>query len=81
MSTVVSDYALLLFGGTLTRKSDTGSLTMLSGTVTFQTEPGVADLIVRARGELERLLMRKAEEPGLDLDGEAAVLVVRGCEC
>lgn len=75
MSTVVSDHALLFFGGSVSR-GDRGTLTMLDGKVSFNMGDEAAELILRAREELEGLLERKVRDPKMDLDKESRHLVV-----
>lgn len=67
---VVSNYALLLFGGPL--RLDPGSqrtakLSILSGNYTFRSDLEAAELIQKLRQELHDILKRKIEYPGLDM--------------
>jgi len=71
-STAVPDKALLLFGGELHPGDRPGSLTMLGGNIAFHMAPGVADLVLRARRELEGLLERAAHDPAAGLAGPQA---------
>lgn len=67
-STNISDYALLLFGGSLSPSKTGGGIEMLGGYFHFSAPESVTQLIQRLRGELDRLLERKIEEPGLDMN-------------
>ncbi|XP_020259877.1 DExH-box ATP-dependent RNA helicase DExH1 [Asparagus officinalis] len=79
-STNISEYALLLFGGTL-KPSKTGEdITMLGGYLHFSAPKSVIQLIQRLRGELDRLLQRKIEEPRLDVYSEGKGVVTAAVE-
>lgn len=67
---VVSNYALLLFGGPLRLEPGsqrTAKLSMLNGNYTFRSDLEAAELIQRLRQELHDVLKRKIEYPGLDM--------------
>lgn len=67
---VVSNYALLLFGGPLRLDSGangTAQLSMLNGNYTFRSDPEAAELVQSLRQELHNVLMRKIECPSLDM--------------
>ncbi|KAI0513645.1 hypothetical protein KFK09_009675 [Dendrobium nobile] len=74
-STNISDYALLLFGGSLTPSTTGEGIEMLGGYLHFSAPKSVRQLIQRLRGELDRLLLRKIEEPGLDMNVEGRGVV------
>ncbi|KAL0920237.1 hypothetical protein M5K25_009358 [Dendrobium thyrsiflorum] len=74
-STNISDYALLLFGGSLTPSTTGEGIEMLGGYLHFSAPKSVRQLIQRLRGELDRLLQRKIEEPSLDMTVEGRGVV------
>ncbi|EPS62887.1 hypothetical protein M569_11900, partial [Genlisea aurea] len=77
-STNVSDYALLMFGGNLlvpTRSDGDDAIEMLGGYLRFSASKTVLELIRKLRGELESLLRRKIEDPGLDMTREGKGVV------
>ncbi|KAF6988981.1 hypothetical protein CFC21_006388 [Triticum aestivum] len=79
-STNISDYALLLFGGSL-RPSNTGEgIEMLGGYLHFSAPKRIIELIQRLRGELDKLLQRKIEEPALDIFSEGKGVVAAAIE-
>lgn len=77
-STNISDYALLLFGGNLTPSKSGEGIEMLGGYLHFSASKSVLELIRKLRGELDKLLNRKIEEPGLDvsMEGKGVVAAV-----
>ncbi|CAM8927428.1 unnamed protein product [Rhodiola kirilowii] len=77
-STNISDYALLLFGGNLTPSQTGEGIEMLGGYLHFSASKSVLQLIQKLRGELDKILKRKIEEPSLDLSvvGEGVVSAV-----
>ncbi|KAF7818860.1 DExH-box ATP-dependent RNA helicase DExH1 isoform X1 [Senna tora] len=80
-STNISDYALLLFGGNLIpSKSGGEGIEMLGGYLHFSASKSVIDLITKLRGELDKLLNRKIEDPGLDISAEGKGVVVAAIE-
>ncbi|KAK8936318.1 putative pre-mRNA-splicing factor ATP-dependent RNA helicase [Platanthera zijinensis] len=74
-STNISDYALLLFGGSLAPSKTGGGIEMLGGYFHFSAPESVTQLIQRLRGELDRLLERKIEDPGLDVNAQGRGVV------
>ncbi|KAL2327345.1 hypothetical protein Fmac_020772 [Flemingia macrophylla] len=78
-STNISDYALLLFGGSLVPNKNEG-IEMLGGYLHFSAPKSVIELIRKLRGELDKLLNRKIEEPGLDISSEGMGVVAAAVE-
>ncbi|KAI6673971.1 hypothetical protein NL676_001877 [Syzygium grande] len=74
-STNISDYALLLFGGNLIPSKSGEGIEMLDGYLHFSASKSVLELIRKLRGELDKLLNRKIEEPGLDISSEGKGVV------
>ncbi|OMO49784.1 hypothetical protein CCACVL1_30803 [Corchorus capsularis] len=74
-STNISDYALLLFGGNLIPSKTGEGIEMLGGYLHFSAPKSVIDLIRKLRGELDKLLNRKVEEPGFDISVEGKGVV------
>ncbi|XVF76079.1 hypothetical protein PTKIN_Ptkin13bG0237300 [Pterospermum kingtungense] len=74
-STNISDYALLLFGGNFVPSKTGEGIEMLGGYLHFSASKRVLDLILKLRGELDKLLNRKVEEPGLDISVEGKGVV------
>ncbi|EHA8587102.1 putative protein BREAST CANCER SUSCEPTIBILITY 1 [Cocos nucifera] len=64
-STNISDYALLLFGGSFVPSKTGEGIEMLGGYLHFAAPKSIIQLIQRLRGELDKLLQRKIEEPDL----------------
>ncbi|KAF6156015.1 hypothetical protein GIB67_035372 [Kingdonia uniflora] len=80
-STNISDYALLLFGGSLIpSKTGEGGIEMLGGYLHFSASKSVLDLIKNLRGQLDIILQRKIEEPGLDIYSEGKGVVAAAVE-
>lgn len=77
-STNISDYALLMFGGNLLPSKSGEGIEMLGGYLHFSASKSVLELIKKLRGELDKLLNRKIEEPGLDItvEGKGVVAAV-----
>ncbi|KAK6126438.1 hypothetical protein DH2020_039826 [Rehmannia glutinosa] len=77
-STNISDYALLMFGGNLSPSKSGDGIEMLGGYLHFSASKTVLDLIRKLREELDKLLTRKIEEPGLDVtvEGKSVVAAV-----
>ncbi|KAG8501132.1 hypothetical protein CXB51_003261 [Gossypium anomalum] len=69
-STNISDYALLLFGGNLIPSKTGEDIEMLGGYLHFS-----ASHRRKLRGELDKLLNRKVEEPGFDISVEGKGVV------
>jgi len=74
-STMVSDYALLLFGGDLEPGETPGSFSMCDGYYNFSASSKVAELIQHLRRDLHDLLAQKVEDPRLDLLREGGPIV------
>jgi hypothetical protein len=72
-STAVTDYALLMFGGHLVPEKE--GFSMLNGYLRFNATPRTASLVGQLRGELDRLLQRKIEDPTLNIHTEGAAIV------
>ncbi|KAL0329363.1 UNVERIFIED_CONTAM: DExH-box ATP-dependent RNA helicase DExH1 [Sesamum radiatum] len=70
--------ALLMFGGNLIPSKGGDGNEMLGGYLHFSASKTVLDLIQKLRGELDKLLSRKIEEPGLDItvEGKGGVVAV-----
>ncbi|XP_027936035.1 DExH-box ATP-dependent RNA helicase DExH1 isoform X1 [Vigna unguiculata] len=79
-STNISDYALLLFGGNLVPSKSGEGIDMLEGYLHFSASKSVIDLIRKLRGELDKLLNRKIEEPGFDVSSEGRGVVAAAVE-
>ncbi|CAL5207480.1 unnamed protein product [Lathyrus oleraceus] len=79
-STNISDYALLLFGGNLDPSKNGEGIEMLGGYLHFSASKSVIELIKKLRGQLDKLLNRKIEEPGFDISGEGNVVVAAAVE-
>nr|CAB3499411.1 unnamed protein product [Digitaria exilis] len=79
-STNISDYALLLFGGSLSPSKTGEGIEMLGGYLHFSAPKRTIELIQRLRGELDKLLQRKIEEPGLDIFSEGRGVVTAAVE-
>ncbi|XP_019153740.1 PREDICTED: DExH-box ATP-dependent RNA helicase DExH1 isoform X2 [Ipomoea nil] len=74
-STNISDYTLLMFGGNLIPSKSGDGIEMLGGYLHFSASKSVLELIKKLRGELDKLLKRKIEEPGLDISTEGKGVV------
>uniref|UniRef100_A0A2P2JPR1 RNA helicase n=3 Tax=Rhizophora mucronata TaxID=61149 RepID=A0A2P2JPR1_RHIMU len=74
-STNISDYALLLFGGSLITSNGGEGIEMLGGYLHFSASRRVLELIRKLRAELDKLLSRKIEDPGLDISVEGKGVV------
>lgn len=74
-STNISDYALLLFGGNLVASKNGEGIEMLRGYLHFSASKSVLDLIQKLRGELDKLLSKKIEDPCLDINVEGKGVV------
>ncbi|XP_075638582.1 DExH-box ATP-dependent RNA helicase DExH1 isoform X2 [Castanea sativa] len=79
-STNISDYALLLFGGNLIPSKTGEGIEMLGGYLHFSASKSVLELIRKLRMELDKLLNRKIEEPGLDISMEGKGVVAAAVE-
>nr|VDC89192.1 unnamed protein product [Brassica oleracea] len=74
-STNISDYALLMFGGSLMPSQTGEGIEMLGGYLHFSASKNVLELIQRLRGEVDKLLNRKIEDPSLDITVEGKGVV------
>ncbi|XP_056687061.1 DExH-box ATP-dependent RNA helicase DExH1 isoform X2 [Spinacia oleracea] len=74
-STNISDYALLLFGGSLLPSKSGEGIEMLGGYLHFSASKSVLELMKKLRLELDKLLSRKIEEPRLDITAEGKSVV------
>lgn len=74
-STNISDYALLMFGGNLIPSRSGNGIEMLGGYLHFSASDNILQLIKKLRGELDKLLNRKIEEPSLDISSEGKGVV------
>ncbi|OAY40762.1 DExH-box ATP-dependent RNA helicase DExH1 isoform X2 [Manihot esculenta] len=74
-STNISDYALLLFGGSLFPSNNGEGIEMLGGYLHFSASKSVLELIKKLRAELDKLLWRKIEDPSLDISMEGKGVV------
>ncbi|CAN6479255.1 unnamed protein product [Victoria cruziana] len=74
-ATNISDYTLLMFGGNLTPSQSGEGIEMLGGYLHFSASKSVLLLIQRLRGELDRLLQKKIEDPELDITAEGKGVV------
>ncbi|KAK4833899.1 hypothetical protein QYF36_013054 [Acer negundo] len=79
-STNISEYALLLFGGNLIPSKTGEGIEMLGGYLHFSAAKSVLQLIWKLRGELDKLLNKKIEEPGFDLSVEGKGVVSAAVE-
>ncbi|XP_010552097.1 PREDICTED: DExH-box ATP-dependent RNA helicase DExH1 isoform X2 [Tarenaya hassleriana] len=74
-STNISDYALLMFGGNLIPSKTGEGIEMLGGYLHFSASKNVLELIRKLRGELDKLLYRKIEDPSFDISVEGKGVV------
>ncbi|GJX66027.1 DExH-box ATP-dependent RNA helicase DExH1 isoform X1 [Tanacetum coccineum] len=74
-STNISDYALLMFGGNLVPSKNGDGIEMLDGYLQFSASKSVMGLIQKLRGEVDRLLKRKIEDPKMDVYAEGKGVV------
>lgn len=75
-STGVSDSILILFGGALSRGLLAGHLKMLDGYIDFFMDPSLAECYSKLKGELDNILQRKLEDPGVDIHKEGKYLML-----
>lgn len=78
-STGISDSILLLFGGALSHGRIDGQLKMLEGYLEFFMQPDLAETYLKLKEELEKLIQKKLQNPGLDIhrDGQHLLLAVQ----
>ncbi|XP_058085874.1 DExH-box ATP-dependent RNA helicase DExH3 isoform X2 [Magnolia sinica] len=74
-STGVSDSILILFGGALARGASAGHLKMLDGYIDFFMDPSLAELYWNLKEELDKVIQKKLEEPGVDIHKVGKYLV------
>ena len=74
-STNVSDYAMLLFGGTLEMTDHAASVSMLNGYISFSADRDAIALVAELRQELDHLLHSKIENPDMNLEEEGSAAV------
>ncbi|XP_059076039.1 DExH-box ATP-dependent RNA helicase DExH1 isoform X2 [Cryptomeria japonica] len=74
-STNISDYALLMFGGTLTPSQNGQGIEMLGGYLHFSSSERTLKIVQNLRAALDRLLQRKIDEPALDMHAEGEGVV------
>jgi len=75
-STMITDLALLLFGGDVEIDKDTpGDFSILNGRYLFRADPEVAKVIVALRSELQSLLEKKIREPQIDIFEDGGTVV------
>eukprot|EP01018_Ginkgo_biloba_P025644 Gb_33245 [translate_table: standard] len=74
-STNISDYALLMFGGSLTPSQSGQGIEMLGGYLHFSASKRTLELVQNLREALDRLLQRKIDEPSLDIHTEGRGVV------
>ncbi|KAH9329485.1 hypothetical protein KI387_001593 [Taxus chinensis] len=77
-STNISDYALLMFGGSLAPSQSGQEIEMLGGYLHFSASKRIMQLVQNLRAELDRILQRKIDNPGLDISvvGKGVVAAV-----
>eukprot|EP00250_Pteridium_aquilinum_P019840 c24596_g1_i1 orf=694-3741(-) len=74
-STNIADYAVLMFGGSLTSNARGDGVEMLGGYLQFSATKKVAQLVQDLRRELDSLLQRKIEQPQLDIHDQGKGVV------
>ncbi|OAE22268.1 hypothetical protein AXG93_3491s1080 [Marchantia polymorpha subsp. ruderalis] len=74
-STNLSDYALLMFGGSLSPSKEGFGVDMLDGYLQFQAPAKTIQLVQDLRYELDLLLERKVKEPQFDIHKEGKGVV------
>ena len=66
-SSVVTPYALVLFGGAITVRHRKAKIALGDGWVEFEAEPRIGVLAKALRAGLHALLAQKISQPGLDI--------------
>ncbi|KFK33334.1 hypothetical protein AALP_AA5G000800 [Arabis alpina] len=66
-STAVSDSALILFGGSISKGDTGGHLKMLGGYLEFFMKPAVAEMYQTLKKELDELIQSKLLNPKMDM--------------
>ncbi|MCO5553157.1 hypothetical protein L7F22_006678 [Adiantum nelumboides] len=74
-STNITDYAVLLFGGSLIPNKKGDGMEMLGGYLQFSATKKVAQLVQELRRELDGLLQWKIEQPQLDIHDQGKGVV------
>ncbi|CAM6110806.1 unnamed protein product [Calypogeia fissa] len=74
-STNLSDYALLMFGGSLSPSKDGRGVEMLEGYLQFSAAPKTIQLVQELRKQLDSILQRKVKEPQFDIHKEGKPVV------
>ncbi|KAL3693342.1 hypothetical protein R1sor_006993 [Riccia sorocarpa] len=74
-STNLSDYALLMFGGSLSPCKDGNGVHMLDGYLQFSAPSKTIQLVQNLRRDLDLLLERKVKEPQFDIHREGKGVV------
>lgn len=74
-STNIADYAVLMFGGSLTPNKRGDGVEMLGGYLQFSATKKIAQLVQDLRRELDGLLQRKIEQPQLDIHDQGKGVV------
>ncbi|KAJ4843987.1 hypothetical protein Tsubulata_043396 [Turnera subulata] len=75
-STGVSDSILMLFGGTLSAGMQSGHLKMLEGYIDFFMDSSLAECYLNLKKELDKLIRKKLQDPGLVIDKEGKNLML-----
>ncbi|KAG6469410.1 hypothetical protein ZIOFF_074127 [Zingiber officinale] len=75
-STGVSDSILILFGGSLVRGEVSGHLKMLDGYIDFFMDPNLINCYWNLKTELDKLVLRKLEDPKIDIHKEGKFLML-----
>lgn len=73
-STAVSDSAMLLFGGRISRGGLDGHLKMLGGYLEFFMKPDLANIYLSMKQELDELVLSKLVDPTLDIHSHKDLL-------
>eukprot|EP01025_Chloroclados_australasicus_P059010 TRINITY_DN744_c0_g3_i1.p2 TRINITY_DN744_c0_g3~~TRINITY_DN744_c0_g3_i1.p2 ORF type:complete len:397 (-),score=46.26 TRINITY_DN744_c0_g3_i1:343-1404(-) len=71
-ASMVPIYSLLLFGGQITVKHDSGLL-LLDNWATFKAPAKIAVLVKQLREQVHQLLQQKIKDPGLQFDGNQVI--------
>ncbi|VVB03704.1 unnamed protein product [Arabis nemorensis] len=73
-STAVSDSALILFGGTISKGDTDGNLKLLGGYLEFFMKPAVAEIYQTLKKELDELIQSKLLNPKMDMQAHRELL-------
>ncbi|CAA7045626.1 unnamed protein product [Microthlaspi erraticum] len=74
-STAVSDSALILFGGSISKGDTDGHLKMLGGYLEFFMKPAVAEIYQSLKRELDELIHSKLLNPKVDMKAHGELLL------